>query len=382
LFANRVHYARDEIHTRLGKDAKGRGYTSLQIDAALTALVTQPEQWVVNPRGLPGHIENIGLQYLFVPAGLEGARMSIQDRLAGGVTVPQAVEVEPPKIKLGNTKIYTDASDGLKLAKIIIRRAAREPKYVEIPKGQQDIAWGHGAFNAMYDEREVMRARNIVTAPNVHDALPNQVVTRDIEMLSLESKLSLLRAGVTGKLSGLEDNGEQRVLAALRDLAGPYRAPPPMTWTGTFVFGDVANSIPQYYFVGPEGDGDRVRRATSSEVSEFHASRADLPPPAIVHGTIWPHKGQYLVFRVVDTRARSAQTGWQCTQSGKQKVLGALEGVVGADKFTTKNTEKLGSARELCIDLEVILRYYQARGEGGKQWLYTFEQALMRPAAN
>lgn len=383
LFANRVHYSRDELHSRLGEGAGGKGYTSLQIDAALTALVTQPEQWVVNPRGLPGHIQNIGTQYLFVPAGLEGARLSIQDRLAGGVTVPQAVEVEPPKVKLGVAKVYTDASDGLKLAKVIIRRAAREPKYMKVPKGQHDIAWGHGAINSMYDDRGVMRARNIINDPEAPSALPTHVVMREVEMLSLGSKLALLRAGVAGKLAGVEDNGELRVLAALRSLGGPYRTPPPLTWTGTFVFGDIASSTAEYYTVGPEGEGERVRRAAASEVAEFHASRAELPPPATVHGTIWPHKGQYLVFRVVDTRARSAQTGWQCTQGAKQKVLGALGGVVGPDKFTTDNTQKLGSARELCIDLEVILRYYQARGDGGRQWIYTFEQALMsRAAAN
>ena len=399
LFTKRVHYSRDELHQLLGK-----GFTELQIDAALTALVTQPEQWVVNPRGLPGHVQNIGLQYLFAPVGLEDARLSLRERLAGGVQVPQAIEVEAPDVKLGTAKVYNDADDGAKLARVIWRRASRELQYVPLPPGTQDISWGWGAINAMYDPAPAMRAHKVLAGlpplpgpplpgPALAEAIESaesapelvrHILAREVEVLSQASKLSLLRAGAKGLIGpAIGERGAGMLVAALRNLAAPFRtpnanpsplAPPaPLAWTGTFVFGDIQTGALEYYTVS----GESVRHASPDETAEFRASRGEALPAAAVHGTIGPHQKTYLVFRVVDTRAKAKQAGWQCRQASKRNVLNALEGVVGSDAFSQESTKRVGSARELCIDLEVILRYYQARGKDGRQWMYTYEQLLL-----
>ncbi len=376
MFSKRVHYSRDELHKRLGKEADGGlGYSTLQIDAALTSLVTQPEQWIVNARGVPGHVENIGLQYLFVPAGLDGARLSLQDRLKGAVQTPQAVEVEAPDVQLGSVRVYTDAEDGAKLAGKIWARANRDTKYVTLPPGQQDIAWSWGAINAMHDPREVMRARHVVPDAESNQQLVQHIVNREVQMLPVSSKLALLRAGTDGKIRAkLDADGDAAVLAALRSLGAPFTTPPPLAWEGVFVFGDVATNNLEYFVA----EGGAVRRAAPSEISAFQDSRAPLFPPALVHGVIRPHKKQYLTFKVVNTQAHAKQEGWQCSHAQKARVLKALNGAVGSERFTSANTKDIGSSRELCVDLELILRWYQGIGKDERQWIYTYEQTLLR----
>jgi len=389
FFAKRVYYSRDELHQKLGRDGR---YTSLQIDAALTALVTQPEQWVVNSRGIPGHVQNIGQQYLFAPVGLEEARLSLQDRLTGGVTMPQAVEVEAPDVKLGQTKVYNDASDGAKLAKIIWRRANRESKYEPIQPGLHDIPWAQAAINVFSDSREVRRGVAAILPPTdvpgtyledatIHQKLIQTIVIREVEILPAESKLALLRAGANRKIQpAIGDAGEEAILAALLNLGGPFHHPPPLAWDNVFVFGDYANGTLDYY-MGTPGQDPSVRRASPAEIREYKANRAPMPPLAVVHGIIGPHKKLYLVFRVVDTRAKSSQKGWRCDQAAKRNVLRSLNGLAPGI-FDEANTNSIRSSRELCVDLEVILRFKQEQRADDKQWIINYEQMLLAKASN
>jgi len=378
MFAKRVYYSRDELHQELGKDG---GYTSLQIDAALTALVTQPEQWVVNPRGIPGHVQNIGPQYLFAPVGLEEARLSLQDRLTGGVTVPQAVEVEAPDVRLGQTKVYNDASDGAKLSKIIWRRANRQYEYVALAPGMQDIPWAHGAVNVFTDTRPTTRGAKAIRGPFEHKDLISMIVIREVEFLSSASKLALLRAGASGKIrDAVGEDGENEILAALLGLGAPFHHPPPLAWDNTFVFGDYATDTLDYYR-GTPGQEPSVRSASPGEIREFRVNRTPMPEAATVHGVIGPHKKQYLVFRVIDSRAKSSQRGWRCDQASKRNVIRAFGGIAPG-MFDDANTKGIGNSRELCIDLEVIMRYNQSVGKDGKQWIINYEQSLLAKAAN
>lgn len=389
LFAKRVYYSRDDLHQKLGKDGE---YTNLQIDAALTALVTQPEQWVINPQNIPGHVQNIGQYYLFAPIGLEEARLSLQDRLTGGLTMPQAVEVEAPDVKLGQTKVFSDASDGAKLAKIIWRRANRENKYEPIPPGVHDIPWAQGAVNVFTDTRNVKRGSEAIQLPMdvagsrpddaiVRENLIRMIVIREVEILSAESKLALLRAGASRKIQqAIGDAGEEAILSTLLGLGGPFHHPPPFAWDNVFVFGDYTNGTLEYYR-GTPGQEPSVRQASPAEIREFMANRASMPPLAVIHGIVGPHKKQYLAFRVVDTRAMSSQKGWRCDQAPKRNVLKALDGLA-PNVFDEENTKGIGSSRELCIDLEVILRSRQEQKSDDKQWIINYEQMLLSKASN
>ena len=227
MFSKRVYYSREEIMRGLQE----QGYLELQIDAALTQLVTHPEQWVVNPRGIIGHVENIERFYMFVPVGLEGARLTLENRLQGANVAPQTVEVEPPETKLGAAKVYKESKDIVNKAARMFKKALKEPEFEAIEKGTVDIPWDVGARNALADERPVTRAKAIVSAlpPLATQGglteLALQVLQHEVAVQSMDNKLLLLKAGAAGELRGMLDIEQERVMRdTLYQLSGPSQA--------------------------------------------------------------------------------------------------------------------------------------------------------------
>ena len=377
MFAKRVYYSREEIM----REMTDAGYLELQVDAALTQLVNQPEQWVVNPRGVIGHVENIERFYMFVPVGLEGARLTLHNRLYGANTAAQTVEVEPPQTKLGTAKVYKESKDIVNKAARLFKRAMKELEFVAIEKGTVDIPWDVAARNTMTDERAVVRAKSALTdAPPLAkkyglNELEFQILQHEVAMLPFDNKLMLLRAGAAGELrSALSETQEQALQDTLFQLSGPFTKEKDRGWIGTYAFGNMETGKIEFYVVT---DDSVVRRATPQEALTHKSSRQKMNPPAPVHGLIAPHRKQYLTFKVVDIEASASQKGWQCGQASKRNVLSALNKVVGKDLFNNSNTKLVGSSRELCIDLEVILRAFQSRNKNDLSWIYTYEQSLL-----
>ena len=377
MFSKRVYYSREEIMRGLQE----QGYLELQIDAALTQLVTHPEQWVVNPRGIIGHVENIERFYMFVPVGLEGARLTLENRLQGANVAPQTVEVEPPETKLGAAKVYKESKDIVNKAARMFKKALKEPEFEAIEKGTVDIPWDVGARNALADERPVTRAKAIVSAlpPLATQGglteLALQVLQHEVAVQSMDNKLLLLKAGAAGELRGMLDIEQERVMRdTLYQLSGPLPGKREDGWVGTYAFGNIQTGKLEFYTVTPDGE---VRKSTPQEALAHRAARISMSPPASVHGLIAPHRKQYLTFKVVDVEASASQKGWQCGQASKRNVLAALNKAAGRELFTSSNTKPVGSSRELCVDLEVVLRSYQLRNKDNETWLYTFEQSLL-----
>jgi hypothetical protein len=377
MFSKRVYYSREEIMRNLLE----QGYLELQVDAALTQLVTHPEQWVVNPRGIIGHVENIERFYMFVPVGLEGARLTLENRMEGANVVPQTVEVEPPETKLGAAKVYKESKDIVNKAARMFKKALADPLFVAIEKGTVDIPWDIGARNALTDERPVARAAAIVSqlsplaTPKGFTELALQVLQHEVAIQSMDNKLLLLKAGVAGELRGVLNTEQERVMRdTLYQLAGPFPNMGDDGWVGTYAFGNIQTGKLEYYTATSSGE---VRKSTPQEALAHRAARLEMSPPAAVHGLIAPHRKQYLTFKVVDVEASATQKGWQCGQASKRNVLAALNKVAGRDVFTNSNTKLVGSSRELCIDLEVVLRAFQLRNKDSETWLYTYEQSLL-----
>jgi len=93
-----------------------------------------------------------------------------------------------------------------------------------------------------------------------------------------------------------------------------------------------------------------------------------------------------LVFKTKDMDS-TRDTGATCEESGKEKSIQKLNLILGEEKYTTKNTklekdeegnvirEAIGQT-ELCIFQELILRYYDIIKKDGKKWFLTPEMAI------
>ena len=105
----------------------------------------------------------------------------------------------------------------------------------------------------------------------------------------------------------------------------------------------------------------------------------------------------YLVFKTRDYESSKKKkkesdteskfvTGARCDEEGKEKTIEKLNRILGVEKFTKENTqmEKVNgqvvreatSHNELCVYQEFLLRYYNKINKDGLQWFLTPEMAL------
>lgn len=86
-------------------------------------------------------------------------------------------------------------------------------------------------------------------------------------------------------------------------------------------------------------------------------------------------KQKYMIFKVKDTE-NTRNTGSRCDQAGKKKTIDLLNLIVGKEEFTKENTKGI-TQQELCVYQEFILRNYQRDKKDGKTWFLTTENAVI-----
>jgi len=136
-------------------------------------------------------------------------------------------------------------------------------------------------------------------------------------------------------------------------------------------------------FMVASGDPSTLAEATPVEKLDILAAVAAVPKPLYAEwiGMMAPNRkdGQVVFKSRNATRNRSA--GYRCDQKGKLDVLRSLNRTLDAERYTYEGTKKLQSARELCVDHELLLRHYDAVGEQGKRWFVDLVEGMLEARA-
>ena len=62
--------------------------------------------------------------------------------------------------------------------------------------------------------------------------------------------------------------------------------------------------------------------------------------------------------KIVNKKVSRSSVGFRCDQKGKVDILRDLNIILSQKKYTNENVEHIKNSRELCIDQEIILRYF------------------------
>ena len=98
-------------------------------------------------------------------------------------------------------------------------------------------------------------------------------------------------------------------------------------------------------------------------------------------GFMSPFKKKYSIFKIKDT-TKKRDTGFRCDQKGKIDILRTLNKTIqegektDEEYFTYENTESIENARELCVDQEILFRYYNIINKNGTTWFLSLEDYL------
>jgi hypothetical protein len=365
-------------------------YPYVQIYAALTQLIEDNSEFIVDKYGRNGRLINIDEYYLFQPIELKDSHISIFDRsvpldykhsminfeLNQNIVKPvidkrniDAVDIINDTNISGENHLGKHVLDELQVNYDITNEFSKLSK---VPRA--DDNW--------YKHCGIVMKKMTKEYPESSKYLIVFLVAHMIETLLYHDKLNLMNYLYSlDKITknSLEDIAKQyfdKISIVTKDLRAIV-----MYNIGKRVIVILDNNN-KWIEAGPE---DQREIATSKEAkSEL---TFDVKEYNKIIGFIgYERNNKFLVFKTKDMSS-TRDTGARCNQAGKDKTMKKINDIIGEDKYTNETTkakkdadgniisQAIGDA-QLCVIQEFILRYFNVTNKDNKKWFLTPEQAI------
>jgi len=364
-------------------------YPLVQIYSALTQLIEDENEFIMDKYGRNGRLVNIGDYYLFQPIELKDKNASIFER---SVPIDYKHDMINFEIKKNMVKPIVDKKN--------LNRALIEEEGIRFPEGKRLLDEMQVNFDISRDFSKqpkvprgddnwykhcgiVMKkmAKEYPESKN-DNLLIKFLVAHMIEVLLFDDKLAVMNY-----LYSLDSIKQ----GTLEWFAKEYFETHSITSRNFIVFIMyklnkrmimVLNEKNIWVEAEPE---DQREIASSKEAKEFLTMQSNEYNKII--GFIGYEKNNhYLIFKTKDMTSKR-DTGARCDEAGKTKTIQKINEIVGETKYTNENTkvqkyvdgnvvsEAVGQT-ELCVFQEFILRYFNAIKKDDKKWFLTPEMAL------
>jgi hypothetical protein len=383
LFKEAFFYKKD---TLLKSIRTPKEYPYVQIYSALTQLIEDENEFIVDRYGRNGKLINIGDYYLFQPVELKDKNISIFDR-----SVPLDYKHDMIKFEL-KQDIVKPVIDKRNLNKMIIdedenlfpegKRIVDEmkvnydiakefSKQTKVPRGDEN--W--------YKHCGIVIRKMSKEYPASRKHLISLLVAHLLELLLFEEKIHVMNY-----LYSLDTISQE----SFEKYAKEYFEDNTITTKDFTVF--ITYKLNKRMIMVLQDNKwieasseDQRDIATSSETKKFLTLNKNEYNNLV--GFIGYLKGNAgLAFKTKNMNS-SRDTGAICKSAGKSKNLALLNEIVGEDKYTIESTkavkdkdgniiyEAVGN-EELCVLEEFILRYFNLVNHDDKKWFFTPEMAL------
>ena len=367
-------------------------YPYVQIYSALTQLIDDENEFIVDKYGRNGRLINIGDYYLFQPIELKDKNVSIYDR-----SVPLDFKHEMVNFEL-NQNIVKPVIDKRNLNKIFI-----EEKEFEFPEGKRiidEMKVNYDISKSYSGKKKVERGDDnwykhcgIVIAKMSKEYRGSQkyllqfLVSHMIELLLFEDKINVMN--YIYSLDSIPQESLDRYIKNYFEkntiTTRNYSAFITYKLNKRMIM--ILNENNKWVEASPEETREIASSKETKEFLEFDSNDYN-----IIVGFIGYEKGNKdLAFKTKNMKSKR-DTGARCDQAGKNKNLAKLNEIIGEDKYTIESTkaikdedgniiqEAMGNI-ELCVLEEFILRYFNVdgkdgKGQNGKKWFLTPEMAI------
>ena len=362
-------------------------YPLVQIYAALTLLIEDNNEFIVDKYGRNGRLVNIDEYYLFQPIELKDKNISIFDRSVpldykhSMVNFEIKQNIVKPVIDKRNIhdvedeKIVEENHLGKKILdelQINFDITNEFTKLSKVPRA--DDNW--------YKHCGIVIKKMTKEYPDSSKYLIGFLVAHMIESLLYSDKLNLMNYLYSlDKITknSLEDIAKQyfdKISIVTKDLRAIIMYN--INKRNILILDDNNKWIE----AGPE---DQREIATSKEAKAELSF--DIKEYNKIVGFIgYERSNKYLVFKTKDMES-TRDTGAICNQAGKDKTMKKINTIIGENIYTTETTkakkdedgnvisQAIGEA-ELCVTQEFILRYFNIIHKDKKKWFFTPEMAI------
>ena len=341
-----------------------KNYPLVQIDAALTQLVEDQNEYITDRYGRIGHLVNISDLYLFQPLEINNKHISTYDRSVPlewkrdklTVNLPDAVPksiLRQPSVS--DQRLDTSVSTGILVTMKQKYETATTPQ--TIGRGEEDwYKFCSVAIDHMIEEGTNRTTLEQFVIDHIVDELPfdkSFPLLNDLEVmqpnptsfegrvLSYMTKDIMSVRGLTGLL--MDNMGAQQLI--VRRGSSPWGPAEPEDYVD--LEGELRNYVETYV-------------PLSAKVNTLV-------------GFMTNFKKEFIIFKTRDFSKKRTQ-GARCDQATKAAGVKTMNQILGEERYATSTPI---SKRQLCVMQEFTLRLYNQERSGGKIWFLTPIQATI-----
>ena len=390
LMLQRYFYKKRDLFTYINVPKK---YPSVQIYAALTQLIDDPTEFIVDKYGRTGRLINVGEYYLFQPTEITNNSISIYERSMpinykhNMIKIDVKEDLYKPVIDKTNVRkkkeIDIDVDVDIEeiqaepIEETVSHISEKGEKIFNGMKENYEIALGVTSTSQNLEDNWYVFCKNIFKQM-LDDGYDEEMlvvclVEHIIESLSYLEKLELLNyINDDWECTNFETDFLSRVKEYFCDK---------------IIQNESKKGI--VFFDGPQPKdnlkliilkGKQWAESTASDIIELKEKMLEKFKKytnfnEYVGFMGFENKNLYTVFKIKET-TKKRHIGTRCDQAGKAKTIKFLNDIDKEKEYTKENTKGIVQP-ELCVRLEFIMRIYNKENRDNERWFLTPEEAIV-----
>jgi hypothetical protein len=368
-------------------------YPTSQIYAALTQIITDNTEYIIDKYDRTGYLINIGEYYLFQPSELNYKNISIYDR-----SVP---------IDYKHNMIHFDIKSNL-VKPVIDKRNIEENVIDEEEVVREGKLDGKKILETMYDNYNLalettkvkrgndnwyehsgvvirkMSKEDIIKAESEQERLEileDFLIEHIVDSLMMNEKVDLLNYIYGNKnIIIFSDNKiKNERMKRFFGKAKKYLLTKIIVSkgiTGIVIFNGPSRVENLNIYILDNNKwiegGQEDKRDLEDAILKKYKLKSNLNHYVGFIG--FETNKKYMVYKIKDTE-NERSTGFRCDQSGKDKIIKLLNDIESDDKYASKVTKD--GAFELCVRQEFTLRSFEREKLDNKTWFLDTETAII-----
>jgi len=366
LFKEHHFYKKDKLISELNVL---KNYPLIQINTALSTLINDKNEYIVDKYDRIGYLVNIDQYYLFQPVELNDDTVSVFERNRPidfkhkDITIPVKLVGEPIKLQLSkhrgekNMNKKTNGSE-INIVRNIIANYnnATNKEVVDIKRGEDN--W---YLYAAYLKNKHYFKDNF----NVNDDdYVNFIIDHNLESLLFRETKDLLNY--------IYNKDEMSEIEKLVKNYYDNRILKSKGVIGILLVKDNKPSLLIY-------ENNEWKNALSEDytdlATELKKMVIDINNMNTYVGFIGDFKNEYNIFKVKNMKDKRSK-GARCDQSGKSDTIKLLNSILDETRYTNENT-KGRNKTEFCIIQEMVLRDFDKKKKNGKRWFLKTDESII-----
>jgi hypothetical protein len=380
LMKEKFFYKKNEL---LSKINTPKPYPYVQIYAALTQLIEDGTQVIVDKYGRSGYLVNIDEYYLFQPSELNSQNSSVFDRSVpidykhNMINFEFNDEVAKKESPQATTLVERELQLSVEMDKKL-EKDVKTNSLITLCQAEYDLALSFISQDRVprgddnwYKHCGVVMGRLMKEYPDITlEELKGYLIDHILDLLVYEDKLQLLN--YITKLQMVDETSFEYKIKSYFDkniIKG-------LGITGIIMYNKDDRKL---LILNPDDNWVDAEREDQKDLTNAIKERYSINPNQYNQyiGFIgYEATNKYLVFKVKDNLAKRT-LGARCDQATKAKNIVMLNKIVGEDdKYTKDNIKPLTDSSVCCLQ-ELLLRHYNSKEKNGKIWFLDHTSAKL-----